>query len=129
MYHRIPNIFNISLIPHFSYIKREIPYPTNESSKTVKYSIPTNFVSHGKPQASKAEFEAYNRFNEVQLLKIEENMNNPKTLWQACFQGISYAGRSYRNSRDGGLMIKEHDMVIFNVHKGESVNNRIPYNE
>ena len=101
----------------FSYIKREIPFPTNESSGIAKYSIPTNFISHGEPQASKAEFEAYKCFNEVQLLK--EDSNSSETLWQACFQGISYAGRSYRNSRDGGLMIREHDMVIFNVHKGE----------
>lgn len=87
--------------------------PVKEKDQCLCYSIPTSFVQHGEKQGCQAELESYNRLSAV---KLPTNVKG--TLWQAAFQGICYAGRSYRNARDGRLMTREHDLVVFNKYDG-----------
>ncbi|XP_077295579.1 uncharacterized protein LOC143917848 isoform X2 [Arctopsyche grandis] len=98
------------------YINREFPASSDESSKIVCYSIPSRFIEHGEPQACQAEFETYKRFCNV---KLPTDDASSASMWQACFQGISYAGRSYRGIREGQLTMREHDLVVFTIHQGK----------
>ncbi|XP_071051519.1 uncharacterized protein [Onthophagus taurus] len=90
------------------FVKREFP------SETV-HSVPKSFQKSGEKQAILAEKVIFDR---LRGLKSE---NRIKGLWLIFFHSASYAGRSFRNQRDGKLMIREHDFVLFikyhnNIH-------------
>lgn len=90
------------------YIERE--FPTNGDETTI-YSVPRTFKKSGEKQAIHAEERIFER-----LQGIGKHVNG---VWLTFFHSAVYAGHSFRNQRDGKLMIREHDFVVFAKYQGE----------
>lgn len=59
-------------------------------------------------QASQAESHVFHCLREMDI----------PGLWLVFFQGRSYGGKSFRKDRNGKLMMREHDYVIFTSYHG-----------
>lgn len=104
-----------------SYIDKEFPAcSTNGNNKnddkfqTVVYNIPNVFQKSGERQACLAEEMVFHRLRNLNKIQAEDS-----NLWIAFFHNATYAGHSFRNSRIGKLMIREHDFVLFAKYKSK----------
>ena len=71
--------------------------------------MPKQFSNeHLEPQAFLSEKIVYDRLRHV----------NAPGLWCVFFQGRTYGGVSFRNERQGKIMIREHDFVVLASYKG-----------
>lgn len=97
------------------YIEKEFPECCNNgNNKNAIYSVPSSFKKRGEKQATLAEEIVFNRLHGLKDAVCCQG------LWMIFFHSASYAGRSFRNERDGKLMIREHDFVMFAKYRGES---------
>lgn len=79
------------------------------------YSVPKTFEKTGEIQGNLAEQEVFQRLHHLKYAKTKL-----EGLWMIFFHGASYAGLSFRNKREGKLIIREHDFVIFAKYNGKS---------
>ena len=93
------------------YTQREFSEPTGDENAI--YSIPRDFQKNGERQATLAEEMVFSKLHGL------VNSYHVRGLWMAFFHSASYAGYSFRNRRDGKLMIREHDFVLFVKYKGK----------
>ncbi|XP_069676761.1 uncharacterized protein [Periplaneta americana] len=89
------------------YIGQE--FPRLEGQTCTIYSVPKQPIQRSELQASQAEEHVFQYLSEL----------NIPGMWMVFFQGRSYGGKSFRNERNGKLMIREHDYVLFTVYKGK----------
>ncbi|GJQ74428.1 hypothetical protein Trydic_g21298 [Trypoxylus dichotomus] len=99
------------------YVEREFPESSTNGGDVgdgvAVYSVPRKFQKMGEDQAVSAEHRVFDRLHG---LRTDPNLRN---TWITFFHSASYAGHSHRNKRDGKLMIREHDFVIFVKSNGK----------
>lgn len=96
------------------YVEREFPEAADGGNAV--HSVPSVFQRiGGERQANLAEQLVFARLHGL----AEANDGGLGGLWMTFFHSASYAGRSFRNHRDGKLMIREHDFVIFARYRGK----------